>query len=153
MTKEAMKMTPQRTNDPLDDVARLVRRAQTFATRILRNAKAGDIEITNAADATRLLQSISSLSRSACELEKLKFEKSGAIRAALQVLSDDVRVRLNHRPDLQKQIRAELYASQADVVSDLKQNPRALPQLKASLAAHLADEPVTDSRLDNEEDE
>jgi len=140
-------MTPQKTNEPLDDIGRLVRKAQLFATRILRSAKAGDIKIENATDATKLLQSIASLSRSACELERIRFEKSGALKAALEALSNDVRVRLDRRPDLQRQIQVELCAARDDLVADYKKNLNGqIPsKTQALMMGHLEEPTVADS--------
>lgn len=107
-------------SDPLDDVGRLVKRAQRFAASILKKAKAGDIVIKDAADANKLLQSIASLSRSTCELEKLRFEKAGALKIAMDQLAADVRLRLQGRPDLQAALHAELYGAHQALMQNLK---------------------------------
>lgn len=140
-----------RQSDPLDDVGRLVKRAQRFASAILKKAKAGDIVIKDAADANKLLQSIASLSRSTCELEKLRFEKAGALKVAMDQLASDVRMRLQGRPDLQAALHAELYGAHNNLMVDYKKGM--VGQVPNKVQSLMVGHPDNVKLIDSKDDE
>jgi hypothetical protein len=129
--------TPKKQTDQLDDMAKMVKKAQLFAARILHRSKNSDLVIKDAGDASRLLASIASLSRACCELEKVKLERDGSLRQAIQVLGEDIRLRLERRPDLYAEVRKEIYGAQTHRIMEMKENDsRALLPSKTQLMAN-----------------
>lgn len=132
MTTEIIKVDePKKQNDMLDDLAKTVRRAQLFAVRILNKSKAANIEITNSADAAKILQSLASLSRACAEIEKIKLDRDGAIKLALESLSADIKARLKNRPDLYDEVRKEIYGAKLDAAKAVRSKPYEMTRLEA----------------------
>ena len=145
---------PKRQTDELADMTKMVKRAQLFAARILHRSKNSDIEIKDAGDASRLLQSIASLSRACCELEKVKLERDGSLRQAIAILGEDIRVRLERRPDLYAEVRKEIYGAQTHRIMEMKENDsRALLPSKTQLMANHLEVTLVDPAEAEEIDE
>ena len=117
-------MNQKTQTDPLDDMGRIVKRAQLFAARILQRSKGSDIQLKDPSDAAKLLNAIASLSRAATELEKTKMEREGAIRLAARAIWDELyRKWLKSNPGLLREVQLEISREQQEMLQEQYKNP------------------------------
>ena len=116
--------TIKKKTDSLDDMERIVKRAQIFAARILQRSKGSDIQLQDPSDAAKLLNSIASLARAATELEKTKMEREGAIRIAARLIWNEMeRKWLRDNPKLLTKLRQEMDKVQRKLLQQQRETP------------------------------